>query len=98
MIKSSGVKSEMLASPAGGRQASDGFLCCLSARVIPMTWFLFSAVLKNLPLHTPNALSLSFGPACHRPFLSRPGGVQTLTTLVPFFFFAVILNKIMILR
>lgn len=62
-----------------------------------MTWFLFSAVLKNLPLHTPNALSLSFSLAYYRPFLSRPGGVQTLTSLVPFFFLDVLLNRIMIL-
>lgn len=83
----------MLASPAGGRQAFDGFLCCHSARVIPMTWFLLSAVLKNLPLHSECAFS--FSPAYHRLFHSCLGGVQTLTSLVPFF--AVILNRITVL-
>lgn len=83
----------MLASPAGGRQASNGFLCCHSARVIPMTWFLLSAILKNLPLHSERAFS--FSPAYHRLFHSRLGGIQTLTSLVPCF--DVILNRITVL-
>lgn len=49
LIKNPGVKSELLTSPAGGRQASDGFPCCHSARVLPMTWFLFYTVLKVSP-------------------------------------------------
>lgn len=58
LIKIPGVKSELLSSPAGGRQASEGFLCCHSARVIPMNCFFL-----------PDPLSFPFYSECPFSFI-----------------------------